>query len=1008
MRIKCPECKSALSLGEPKPGKYRPKCKHCGQSFRIKITEDDPPRAKLLRDKPEESEEEAARRRARRAERKARRAEKEARAAKQEKQPVAAEAPAATTSPRRVPVAVGPSQPDLSDGTRSEQRSGSVDATMDSADTQSPASSSTEIEATMDSVDRRSQSRPGSVAAAETTLDESIAPPGKATDASLHATMDTAVGTRGADKTAGVEEATMAGTVEPSAHEGESKPVVSRGGKSQSDAKVSAGAAGHGQADDHDIPEKLGGYRILRLLGRGAMGAVYEAKQISLDRLVALKTIRARLAGNASSLARFTREAYAAAQLTHHNVVQIYDFGEDDGKHFFSMEWVRGGPLSELVQEKGVLDPRLAAGYTLQAARGLQFAHGSGMVHRDVKPANLLLSDEGVVKVADLGLVKIPDQMDPESDVGATSTTSGVASGTEVTMQGTAVGTPAYMAPEQGVDAAGVDHRADIYSLGCTLFFLLSGKPPFEGNQISEVLEYHASKPLPDLSAINSRVSPTLQRICERATAKKPEDRYESLAQMITELEGFLGVSQEGKFSPSSGQADRWEEIAASYSSSTPLTRLTPTLLMAFVGCCGLLTIVMPLLQMSLLLTGPTALISGLVTALMLGATGGKSAVVNHFRRWVGSLSWFDYGVGVFGGIIFLLVTVLAGLVIGLVVGLVIGAVVGAGFHFAIVAPTRRMSANSLRDAERFIRDLRIKGADEDGVRMFAARYAGKRWQGLFERLFGYESMCEVRKQLANDPSFSGSTQTTLRDRLCERLACKADANREARDHKRLAKIEERGLQSEGLSAGDARERAWQMAAAVMDNAKLQAVADRNADADAAAVAAAAKRARMKAMLADARSGKYKKKRDKLAMVWFVLGGQTRLLAGTLLLAIFAIWAHQIGLLEQVKTVAQNAAAQGSLDSGAVDQIRQTAAEVDSDSGMNWSIGIAGLLLCMSAFVSGWRMTPFALIATLVILFGKSFGVPGVAFLEPWMVAALAGIVVYLPGVVFGETKEFE
>ena len=117
-----------------------------------------------------------------------------------------------------------------------------------------------------------------------------------------------------------------------------------------------------------EIPERLGGYRILRLLGRGAMGSVYEAKQLSLDRLVALKTIRQRLAGNAASLARFTREAYAAAQLTHHNVVQIYDFGEDDGHHYFSMEWVRGGPLNDLIRDKGAIDPKLAAGYILQAA----------------------------------------------------------------------------------------------------------------------------------------------------------------------------------------------------------------------------------------------------------------------------------------------------------------------------------------------------------------------------------------------------------------------------------------------------------------------------------------------------------------------------------------------------------------------------------------------------------------------------------------------------------------
>ena len=184
-----------------------------------------------------------------------------------------------------------------------------------------------------------------------------------------------------------------------------------------------------------EIPDRLGGYRILRLLGRGAMGAVYEAKQMSLDRLVALKTIRGRLADNPASLARFTREAYAAAQLNHHNVVQIYDFGEDAGLHFFSMEWVRGGPLDHLIREKGRLEPRLAVSYAVQAARGLQFAHRHGMVHRDIKPANLLLTNDGVIKVADLGLVKIPDHGDAVVEQDAEVD---LASGTQVTMQGTA------------------------------------------------------------------------------------------------------------------------------------------------------------------------------------------------------------------------------------------------------------------------------------------------------------------------------------------------------------------------------------------------------------------------------------------------------------------------------------------------------------------------------------------------------------------------------------------
>ncbi|MBC7854358.1 MAG: protein kinase, partial [Pirellulaceae bacterium] len=143
------------------------------------------------------------------------------------------------------------------------------------------------------------------------------------------------------------------------------------------------GAAGSASGG---VPPTIGGYKIVKELGRGAMGAVYLARQASLDRDVALKTIQAQYADNPTFIARFTREAYAAAQLTHHNVVQIYDLGQDNGTNYFSMEFVRGQSLDEVVRKEGKLDPEVAVGYILQAARGLQYAHDHGMVHRDVKP----------------------------------------------------------------------------------------------------------------------------------------------------------------------------------------------------------------------------------------------------------------------------------------------------------------------------------------------------------------------------------------------------------------------------------------------------------------------------------------------------------------------------------------------------------------------------------------------------------------------------------------------
>ncbi len=771
---------------------------------------------------------------------------------------------------------------------------------------------------------------------------------------------------------------------------------------------------------DHDaasIPDRLGGYRVLRLLGRGAMGTVYEAKQISLDRLVALKTIRGRLAENPASLARFTREAYAAAQLTHHNVVQIYDFGEDAGLHFFSMEWVRGGPLVHLIREKGRLEPRLAASYAVQAARGLQFAHQHGMVHRDIKPANLLLTKDGIIKVADLGLVKIPDHGDADSEP---DVAVDLASGTQVTLQGTAVGTPAYMAPEQSVDAAGVDGRADIYSLGCTLFFMLAGRPPFEGTVVSDVKEQHATAQPPRLTEINHRVPDELQQIVSKAMAKNADQRYESLAGMIRDLESYLGLAEENEFSPSSQQADIWEAVATKYRDATRLASLSTLLLWGCFAVSVGLTCVLVWFGAGprWVLAGIGMIVGAVVCSLVLRGRLSQSPIVDHVRKWIGAWSRWDWGVTVVSILTISVLIFFGGLWPGLLVGLLLGAAVGLCNDRLLILPVWKSQRDPLAEAERLIRDLRISGTDEDGLRSFVARYSGRGWQSLYEALFGYDSLLQMQEKLARDSSFSGPTDVkSLRDRVCSLLRQKTEKHQKIRDHKRLATIEERGLAREGLSADEARDRAWQIAAAVMENTKVESGSE-SSPISASAQAAIQKRARMKQMIADARSGKYQRQREPLAVARFALGGQTRFLVGCLLLSLFALVANRQGLFEQFKQIdALGTVSSGDLDLDQVGNALKGAAATATNAETStllfawdiqvWSLGLAGLLLALSGFVSGWRMTPFATVASMVILFGPAFGIPGfTSFVPPWMVAAAIGIVIYLPGVIWGERAD--
>ncbi|KAA5543766.1 protein kinase [Roseiconus nitratireducens] len=753
-----------------------------------------------------------------------------------------------------------------------------------------------------------------------------------------------------------------------------------------------------GSSDLAPIPAKLGGYRIIRMLGRGAMGAVYQAKQISLDRDVALKTIRGRLAENPASLARFTREAYAAAQLSHHNVVQIYDFGEDSGQHYFSMEWVRGGSLADLVRDKGRLDPKLAATYILQAARGLQFAHRNGMVHRDIKPGNLLLSEDGVVKVADLGLVKVPDMADPQFVVGP-DPRHGIESGTQVTIQGTAVGTPAYMAPEQTADASTVDHRADIYSLGCSLFFLLTGRPPYEGSDLSQVARQHAKAPLPKLSQADAKIPEELSAIVARAMEKRPADRYAALAEMIDDLQDYLGVEALTGFTPTREQADRWEKLSSAYAKTQQAKRATDVLVYALASAAVVLMVLCPLFSVRWILFGPSIFVAACTTALVWTLAAHASPTVEHLRRWIGLLGWFELAVGAFGLIVAVAVILVSGLTLGTLAGVVIGFVLGTAYHFGISVASEQAGRADLEGVKKFVRDLRIDGAEESGLRDFLARYAGGDWRPTYEALFGYSAMAEMRRRLTLDNTFTGPTQaSTLRDRICRKLATKIERKRKAKTQRELAKIEQRSLVSQGISQAEARQQAWQMASALMESARY--VTDTSGRDD--RVAADAKRQRIKAMLADARSGKYVRPRDRYAAVKFAFSGYTRMLVGSLLLLTFSLAAQSTGLLSQEVVSRVH---QGDLDL----QTLSTDAQADAFGGTTnvWSIGIAGVLLCFSAFVSGWRMTPFAVVATLVILFGPALGVPAVGPVAAWMVAALIGLVIYLPGVIFGEEREF-
>ncbi|MCC9607843.1 protein kinase [Blastopirellula sp. JC732] len=266
---------------------------------------------------------------------------------------------------------------------------------------------------------------------------------------------------------------------------------------------------------------RLGRYVILDKIGEGGMGQVYKARHSRMDRDVAIKVLPREAMNKANGVERFYQEVQVAARLRHPNIVTAYDADEGEGLHFLVMEYVDGRDLSSIVHREGPLSPAKAVDCVLQAAQGLQYAHGVGLVHRDIKPANLLLNQAGVVKILDMGIARMQND----------------ANSAGLTQNGTIMGTVDYMSPEQAIDAKTVTPQADLYSLGCTLYYLLTGRPPFGGDSIMAKLLCHREQSPPSLMAIRSDVSPALEAIYQKCVAKSPADRYASAEELIADLE---------------------------------------------------------------------------------------------------------------------------------------------------------------------------------------------------------------------------------------------------------------------------------------------------------------------------------------------------------------------------------------------------------------------------------------------------------------------------------------
>jgi serine/threonine protein kinase len=317
--------------------------------------------------------------------------------------------------------------------------------------------------------------------------------------------------------------------------------------------------------------QQIPGYKLLDKLGEGSTGTVFKARQLSMDRLVAIKVLFPKLAANREFLERFQREAHLAAKFSSNNVIQAIDVGQAGGYNYFVMEYVEGVTIKDELSKGKIYEEKEAVDIVLQIAQALQHAHRRNLIHRDIKPANIVITREGVAKLADLGMARATgDQPGVKEEKGI-------------------AGTPYYMAPEQIRGKKDVDSRVDIYALGATLFHMVTGRPPFPYPTTKEVLRAHLEEELTPPDHLNTKLSSGLGEVVEFMMAKSRKKRYPSPDELIVDLECLLH-DEPPKFarqnmaaaleSLSHGQAETEEEEEESDDGKPQMVPLTWALIM--------------------------------------------------------------------------------------------------------------------------------------------------------------------------------------------------------------------------------------------------------------------------------------------------------------------------------------------------------------------------------------------------------------------------------------------
>ncbi|HEY2586967.1 MAG TPA: serine/threonine-protein kinase, partial [Tepidisphaeraceae bacterium] len=445
-----------------------------------------------------------------------------------------------------------------------------------------------------------------------------------------------------------------------------------------------------------------------------------------------------------------------------------------------------------------------------------------GLIHRDIKPENLLLNEEGIVKVADLGLVKRLGTAESKASGDGHGGAGGNGKSVAQTQPSVAMGTPAYMPPEQALDAATVDARADVYSLGCTLYDLLTGRPPFVGETVEELLTQHANRAVTPPDRLARHVPPELSAIVMTMLAKQPEQRYAGMDKVIAALEGWLGIESGKPFSPKQEHVQTLEFAVERYHGSKWNTIRTaairaffPLLLIAIV------VLALPQVNHPMIATGLVGF--GVATVLfyqLIAGLGRRGVLLRKARELVFSsaaLDWLIYLVVATLVVLVLIAFDLHWLWFGFAGA---GAAVAALFYFAVDLPLARDRQTAVAQTERMLKELRLRGLDEHTIQQFVCKYSGRHWEEFFEDLFGYEAKLFARRAWGNaERTLARPQHAAWREPIITWIDRKVQTRQERRQQELLARLEAKSLRAQGFDAKEAVNQGQQNAERLMEKA---------------------------------------------------------------------------------------------------------------------------------------------------------------------------------------------